>query len=47
MRAYRNRMEDTAERWAAKHGFVIARGSWSTLPPIDPTIDVPVRLEAT
>ena len=44
--AYRERMEDTAERWAAKHGFTIARGSWSTLPPVDPTVVVPLRLEA-
>jgi hypothetical protein len=45
LRAYRDRMEDTAERWADRHGFTVIRGSWSTLPPVDPTIEVPIRLE--
>lgn len=45
VRAYRARMEATAERWADKHGFDVARGSWSTLPPVDPMVMVPLRLE--
>jgi hypothetical protein len=43
--AFKDRMERTAEIWADRHGYTIARGSWSTLPPVDRLVTVPLRLE--
>src|SRR3954468_13998566 len=45
VRRYRGMMEAIAEDWASRRGFVIYRGSWSSVPPVDAFVDVGIRLE--
>lgn len=44
LRAYRDQMMVTAERWATAHGYGIARGSWATRPTVA-GFDELIRLE--
>jgi hypothetical protein len=44
-RAFKERMELVADYWAKEHGYTIRRASWNSSPPVDPAVDVPMRLE--
>lgn len=42
---YREQMVTAAGDWADRHGFTVLRSSWATVPPVDPWVTVPIRLE--